>query len=109
MDNPHVEASFKSLKYCAAFPGRFRSIEHARLFCQGLSTWYNRLQIGHHHPLDVHYGPDQSDRFRASLCCHSCHAWASAAIPSGNSALPMPNRRCCPACWNITSGASSTP
>nr|SBO94250.1 Mobile element protein [Nonomuraea gerenzanensis] len=38
-DNPHVEASFKTLKYCPIFPGRFGSIEHARVFCQEFYAW----------------------------------------------------------------------
>ncbi|SNT64119.1 Transposase InsO and inactivated derivatives [Streptosporangium subroseum] len=59
-DNPHIEASFKTLKYCPAFPGRFGSIEDARTFCQEFYTWYNHEHyhsgIGHHHPVDVHHG-----------------------------------------------------
>lgn len=59
-DNPHVEASFKTLKYCPRLPARFGSIEHARTFCQEFYTWYNRDHfhsgIGYHHPIDVHYG-----------------------------------------------------
>lgn len=38
-DNPHVEASFKALKYCPTFPGRLSSIEHARVFWQDSYTW----------------------------------------------------------------------
>jgi hypothetical protein len=30
-DNPYREANFKTLKYCPAFPGRFGSLEDARL------------------------------------------------------------------------------
>ncbi|TMR88495.1 DDE-type integrase/transposase/recombinase, partial [Nonomuraea basaltis] len=59
-DNPHVEASYKTLKYCPDFPGRFGSIADARAFCQSFYTWYNHNHyhsgIGYHHPVDVHYG-----------------------------------------------------
>src|SRR4051795_7414890 len=34
-DNPYSEAHFKTLKYRPAFPARFDSIEHARVFCRG--------------------------------------------------------------------------
>jgi putative transposase len=30
-DNPDSEADFKTLKYCPVFPGRFGSIQNARV------------------------------------------------------------------------------
>jgi putative transposase len=59
-DNPYSEAQFKTLKYRPDFPGRFDTIEAARLFCRSFFDWYN---LDHHHtglglhvPADVHYG-----------------------------------------------------
>jgi putative transposase len=40
-DNPFSEAQFKTLKYCAEFPDRFDSMNHARDFCRSFFDWYN--------------------------------------------------------------------
>jgi putative transposase len=57
-DNPFSEAQFKTLKYRPGFPGRFGSLQDARIWCQPFFEWYN-----HHHrhsgiayltPADVH-------------------------------------------------------
>ena len=59
-DNAFSEAQFKTLKYQPDFPGRFRDVEHARLWCADFFDWYN-----HHHqhsglalftPADVFHG-----------------------------------------------------
>jgi putative transposase len=59
-DNPYIEASFKTLKYCPAFPGSFGSIEDARAFCAMFFEHYNHVHrhvgIGLHTPASVHYG-----------------------------------------------------
>jgi len=59
-DNPLREAQFTTLKYRPDFPGRFGSIEEARLHCQGFFGWYNdehrHSGLGLHTPADVHYG-----------------------------------------------------
>jgi putative transposase len=59
-DNPYSEAHFKTLKYQPGFPGRFDSIEHARVFSREFFHWYNHQ---HHHsgiglmtPATVHHG-----------------------------------------------------
>ena len=59
-DIPYSEAQFKTLKYRPDFPGKFGSIEDARVFCKNFFTRYNGE---HHHsgigllkPEDVHYG-----------------------------------------------------
>jgi len=59
-DNPYSEAQFKTLKYRPEFPGRFGSLEDARVFCGEFFRWYN---AEHYHtglglltPGDVHYG-----------------------------------------------------
>jgi putative transposase len=59
-DNPFSEAQFKTLKYRPDFPGRFDSIEAARVHCQIFFPWYNdehrHSGLGLHTPADVHYG-----------------------------------------------------
>jgi putative transposase len=59
-DNPFSEAQFKTLKYRPDFPGRFGSIEEARLHCQDFFGWYNdehrHSGLGLHTAADVHYG-----------------------------------------------------
>jgi putative transposase len=59
-DNPYSEAHFKTLKYRPQFPGRFGSIEDARVFCQRFFRWYNHEHrhsgIGFHTPANVHFG-----------------------------------------------------
>lgn len=63
-DNPFSEAQFKTLKYSATYPGRFESIQHARVWADEFFTWYNEV---HYHsglrlftPSSVHYGEWQS-------------------------------------------------
>jgi transposase InsO family protein len=77
-DNPHVEASFKTLKYCPAFPERFGSIEDARVFCRGFYRWYNHDHyhsgIGFHHPADVHYGRAGAVRDRRAEVLNTAYA-----------------------------------
>jgi len=59
-DNPYSEAQFKTLKYQPGFPGRFDSIQAARLHCRAFFGWYNdkhrHAGLGLHTPADVHYG-----------------------------------------------------
>jgi putative transposase len=59
-DNPFSESQFKTLKYRPDFPGRFGSIEEARLHCQDFFGWYNdehrHSGLGLHTAADVHYG-----------------------------------------------------
>ncbi|MFC4116455.1 IS3 family transposase [Nonomuraea zeae] len=97
-DNPHVEASFKTLKYCPDFPGRFGSIEDARAFCQAFYTWYNHEHyhsgISYHHPVDVHYGRAAAVRDKRAAVLAAAQAthpkrFASAGTPTPP-ALPGP-------------------
>jgi len=59
-DNPYSEAQFKTLKYCPQFPGRFGSIQHARVFCRDFFDYYNTEHrhsgIGLMTPEAIHYG-----------------------------------------------------
>lgn len=50
-DNPHIEASFKTLKHCPEFPGRFGSKEQARQFCADFYLVPGGHDLaGHHTP-----------------------------------------------------------
>ena len=42
-DNPYIESFFKTLKYHAAYPGRFGSVEEAREWMGGFIDWYNTV------------------------------------------------------------------
>jgi transposase InsO family protein len=59
-DNPYIEASYKTLKYCPEFPERFESVMHAREFCTAFFNGYNHehrhSSIGWHTPASVHFG-----------------------------------------------------
>jgi putative transposase len=59
-DNAFSESQFHTLKYQPDYPGRFRDIRHARLWCEEFFDWYNNA---HHHdglalftPGDVFHG-----------------------------------------------------
>ena len=45
-DNPHIESSFKTMKYQPTFPTRFGSLQHARAWLERYFDWYHR---DHHH------------------------------------------------------------
>jgi len=63
-DNPFSEAQFKTMKYCAEFPGRFASLDDARSFCRRFFDWYNQAHrhSGLHYltPNQVHSGSSAS-------------------------------------------------
>ena len=65
-DNPYSEAQFKTLKYRPDFPGRFTSIEAARVHCQHFFPWYNEEHrhtgLALHTPADIHYGTAEITR-----------------------------------------------
>jgi len=46
-DNPYIEAHFKTLKYCPAWPGHFDTVEDARAHCGRFFTWYNDDHCSH--------------------------------------------------------------
>ena len=41
IDNPHVEAIFKTTKYQPEFPTSFPNLAAARVFCSSLFAWYS--------------------------------------------------------------------
>jgi putative transposase len=45
-DNPYSESQFKTVKHQPDYPGRFQSIEHARLWFADYFAWFNHE---HHH------------------------------------------------------------
>jgi putative transposase len=79
-DNPYSESQFRTLKYRPEFPGRFGSLEEARLVCKKLITWYNTQHyhsgIGFLTPVSVHYGLEQeilvrrAERLTAAYAAH---------------------------------------
>ncbi|MBG0826805.1 IS3 family transposase [Planomonospora sp. ID67723] len=96
-DNPYIEASFKTLKYCPEFPGRFGSKEHARQFCAGFYRWYNHDHyhsgIKYQHPVDVHYGRAAAVRDQRAAVLAAAHAARPERFPHGPPtppALPGP-------------------
>lgn len=42
-DNPYIESFFKTMKYHAAYPGRFHSLEEARQWMGDFIHWYNTV------------------------------------------------------------------
>jgi putative transposase len=44
-DNPFIESFFKTLKYTAGYPGRFRDIEHAKEWMADFINWYNTVHL----------------------------------------------------------------
>jgi putative transposase len=78
-DNPFSESQFKTLKYRPDFPGRFDSIEAARVHCQAFFPWYNDEHrhggLGLHTAADVHYGRAAAVRAgRAQILTAAYHA-----------------------------------
>jgi putative transposase len=77
-DNPYSEAGHKTLKYCAAFPERFGSIQDARIFCNWFFERYNHHHrhsgIGYYTPASVHFGTADSVRSQRASTLESAYA-----------------------------------
>ena len=77
-DNPHIEASFKTLKYCPAFPGNFASIYEARIFLRRFFTYYNNEHrhsgIGLYTPQSVHDGTWRLVQQRRQIALDAAYA-----------------------------------
>ncbi|MEO5900161.1 MAG: IS3 family transposase [Ilumatobacteraceae bacterium] len=58
-DNPYIEAHFKTLKYCPAWPGHFDTLADARVWCEQFFDYYNHhhrhRNLGLHTPASVHH------------------------------------------------------
>jgi putative transposase len=102
-DNPYSEAQSKTLKYRPGFPGRFGSIEGARLHCRTFFAWYNdehrHTGLGLHTPADVHYGTAQAVQDKRA---QECSPTPTQHTPSGSSAS-HPNHPNCPPTRGSTS------
>ena len=55
-DNPYSESQFKTQKYPPDYPGRFKDIDHARLWIEAYTEWYN---TEHHHSGLAGFTPEQ--------------------------------------------------
>lgn len=59
-DNPHAEASFKTLKYHPRYPKRFDSLRHATTWMRDFERWYcwehHHTALGLMTPAAVHFG-----------------------------------------------------
>lgn len=55
-DNPYIESLFKTMKYTAGYPGRFKSLEDAREWMAGFVNWYN---TEHRHSAIGYITPEQ--------------------------------------------------
>ena len=77
-DNPFSESQFKTMKYRPDFPGRFDSIEAARLHGKEFFDWYNfehrHSGIGLHTAADVHYGRATEVRRRRGIVLNAAYA-----------------------------------
>jgi putative transposase len=77
-DNPFSEAQFKTLKYRPDFPGRFTSIEAARMHCRAFFPWYNdhhrHTGLALHTPADIHYGTAHITRTKRASVLDAAYA-----------------------------------
>jgi putative transposase len=85
-DNPYSETNFKTLKYCAAFPGLFGSIEDARAFSAVFFDHYNHVHrhagIGLHTPASVHYGTAREIRAQRQVTLDAAYATDPGPVPA---------------------------
>ena len=62
-DNPFIESFFKTVKYTAGYPGRFRDLDHARTWMADFIAWYNTSHLhsalGYVTPLQRRTGVDR--------------------------------------------------
>jgi len=89
-DNPYIEAHFKTLKYCPAWPGHFDTLAEARDWCEQFFDYYNHIHrhraLGLHTPASVHY--DTAVEIRAQRARTLDAAYA--ANPSRFAGRPTP-------------------
>jgi putative transposase len=89
-DNPYIEAHFKTLKYCPAWPGHFDDIESARQWAEQFFDYYNHVHrhraLGLHTPASVHYGTATEVRAQRAKTLDAAYA----ANPGRFSRPPVP-------------------
>lgn len=77
-DNPYSEASYRTLKYCPAYPGWFTSVEHARTWCAAFFDYYNHehrhSRLGWHTPASVHDGTARQIRVERQAVLDAAYA-----------------------------------
>jgi putative transposase len=89
-DNPYIEAHFKTLKYCPAWPGHFDDIKSARQWAEQFFDYYNHIHrhraLGLHTPASVHYGTATEVRAQRAKILDAAYA----ANPGRFSHPPVP-------------------
>ncbi len=89
-DNPYIEAHFKTLKYCPAWPGHFETLNDARAWCEEFFDYYNHVHrhraLGLHTPASVHYDTATEIRAQRAVTLNAAYA----ANPSRFAARPVP-------------------
>lgn len=89
-DNPYIEAHFKTLKYCPAWPGHFEDIDEARTWAEQFFDYYNHVHrhraLGLHTPASVHYGTAAEVRAERAKTLDAAYA----ANPERFSRPPVP-------------------
>ena len=89
-DNPYIEAHFKTLKYCPAWPGHFENLNDARAWCDEFFDYYNHVHrhraLGLHAPASVHYDTATEIRAQRAMTLDAAYA----ANPSRFAARPTP-------------------
>jgi putative transposase len=77
-DNPYIEAHFKTLKYCPAWPGHFDTLDDARAWCEAFFDYYNHVHrhraLGLHTPASVHYGTASEIRAQRAVTLLAAYA-----------------------------------
>ena len=64
-DNPYIESFFRTLKYHAAYPGRFRTLAEARNWMGDFIDWYNTV---HRHSGLGYITPEQRGKGKTYGC-----------------------------------------
>jgi len=89
-DNPYIEAHFKTLKYCPAWPGHFDTVHDARAWCEQFFDYYNHIHrhraLGLRTPASVHYGTATEIRAQRTKTLDAAYA----ANPSRFAGRPTP-------------------
>lgn len=77
-DNPYIEAHFKTLKYCPAWPGHFDTLDDARAWCEQFFEYYNHVHrhraLGLNSPASVHYGTAAEIRAQRAVTLSAAYA-----------------------------------
>jgi len=89
-DNPYIEAHFKTLKYCPAWPGHFDNLDDARAWCDEFFDYYNHVHrhraLGLHTPASVHYDTATEIRAQRAVTLNAAYA----ANPARFATQPAP-------------------